>query len=567
MVVTHSAVAKPRWLLAIHEDTNANATLFRDNQVHFAVAEERLKRDRFAGGFPVLAVRECLRFAGIELTDVDAVLPANRHHFLPRLAPGLITGEEHDFFGARHKAWVYFQHAMTRSSAIAWLTETLSRALLQRKKLPKLLDFVDHHTAHAASAWLTSGWPACLCVTADNMGDGWSSKVFVANSAGLQFQYGSTARHSPGQFYGEIAQLLGFHNLLAGKVTGLAAHGDPAVCYAQMETLFGLDPAGRRFTSPGLWWRNKHVGAYRSLQGHKPADVAAAAQRRLEDVLVRYVQTAVRETGMRKVALAGGVFANVVVNQRILALPEVDAIWVHPAMTDQGISMGAGLCHLQQTAGLQPEQLQHAFLGPQVAEDELGAALDAAQLRHTRPPDIAELAAQAIAAGKVIARFDGRLEYGPRALGNRSILCQTHDPAVNKWLNERLRRSEFMPFAPVTLFDHAAACYRDLQGGHDAARFMTATFAVTAAMREKSAGVVHLDGTARPQLLREHDNPGYFAILQRCFELTGTPSLVNTSFNLHSEPIVCTATDAIAAWQTSRLDALILGPFWVQRAS
>jgi len=553
----------PRWLLAVHEDTNANATLFRDGRVVFALAEERLTRDRFAGGFPAQAVQAALAFAGIELADVDAVLPANRHHFLPRLAPQLITGEEHDFFGPKHKAWLYFQHLMARNPAVAWATAALSNSLLQRKKLPRLLDTVDHHTAHAASAWLTSGWDQCLCVTADNMGDGWSSKVFTAGPQGLQFQYGSTARHSPGQFYGEIAQLLGFHNLLAGKVTGLAAHGDPAVAYALVASLFGLDDAGRAFTSPGLWWRHKHLGAYRALAHHQPANVAAAAQRRLEDVMVRYVQTAVRETGQRRVALAGGVFANVVVNQRILALPEVEAVWVHPAMTDQGISMGAGLLHLRDAHGVAGMPMDHVFLGPEPAESAMGAALEAAQLRFERPAELSERAAQALAAGKVVARFAGRLEYGPRALGNRSILAPAHDPRINQWLNARLRRSEFMPFAPVTLWQHRHEGYLGLQGGEDAARFMTMTFGVTDALRAQSAGVVHLDGTARPQLLREQDNPGYYAILRRYAELTGTPTLVNTSFNLHSEPIVCTPEDGIAAFRTGGLDALILGPFWV----
>ena len=557
-------MTRPHYLLAIHEDTNANATLFADGVPVFAVAEERLTRDRFAAGFPHHSVQAALDFAGLTLADLDAIAPANRLHFLPRVAPQLIGGE-HDYFGAKHKAWLYLQHLLARQPTLGALTGQISRVLLQRK-LPKLLDFVDHHTAHAASAWLTSGWPQCTVLTADNLGDGWSAKVFAAGPNGLQFHYGSTARHSPGQFYGEIAQLLGFHSLLAGKVTGLAAHGDPLPAYALMADLFSLAPDGRSFVSPALWSRDRRAGRYKHLLTHKPADIAAAAQRRLEEVVVAWVQHAVHATGCGNVAVAGGVFANVVVNQKILALPDVQALWVHPAMTDQGISMGAGLWHLHQQGRIAAQPMGSVFLGPTLTDGACRQALQRAQLPALEPPDMAQTAADALVAGKVVARCVGRMEYGPRALGNRSILCRADDPSANQWLNARLKRSEFMPFAPVTLEEHAAARYLGLDGGSDAARYMTLTCPVTPLLRQESPGVVHLDGTARPQVLRASDNPGYHAIVQRYFEMTGVPTLVNTSLNMHSEPIVCSAKDAVAAYQQGQLDCLILGPYWVQRA-
>ena len=301
----------------------------------------------------------------------------------------------------------------------------------------------------------------------------------------------------------------------------------------------------------------------------KPADVAAAAQKRFEDVLVDYVRHAVRETGRSTVVMAGGCFANVVLNQKILQLPEVSRIYVHPAMNDQGISMGAGLAHLaEREGGVTNEPLHTVFLGPSYTEEEIGLALEAHGLPYERPESMPNTAAKALAERKVIARYDGRLEYGPRALGNRTIMYPTDDRSVNDWLNKRLRRTEFMPFAPVTLSEHAAECYRNYEGGELAWRYMTVTFEVTEAVRKRSPGIVHLDGTARPQVIHREDNPGYYDIIRGYHELTGTPTVINTSFNMHGEPIVCTPDDALRAFTASGLDHLILGPYFVrQKAS
>ena len=551
------------WLLSVHEDSNANATLFRDGVPVFAVAEGRLSRVKYQGGFPEMAMRACLEYAGIELSDVDVILPANKHHFLPRVTRNLLPEGEHDYFGTKHKAWLYFQHLLSRGGALSWLTHTISKRMLSRR-FPALGEFVDHHTAHAYSAYLTSGFEEALAVTADNMGDGFSSKVFVCRGGRCEYQYGSSARHSPGQFYGEIAQLLGFHNLNAGKVTGLAAHGDPAPAYPIMERLFSLNEAGTGFVTPDLLWRSKKRGPYGELCALRPEDVAAAAQKRLEDVMVAYVRQAVRETGIRDVVMAGGTFANVVVNQKVLHLPEVGRVYIHPAMTDQGISMGAGLAHFARSGmDVVNRPLETIYLGPAYDEETMGAAIEASGLRYERPSDISDAAARALIDHKVVARCDGGLEYGPRALGNRSILYRTDDPSVNDWLNARLNRTEFMPFAPVTLAEHARECFRNMEGGELAARYMTVTFDVTDPVRKRSPGVVHLDGTARPQVIHREDNPGYWGILKRYHELTGTPTVINTSFNMHGEPIVCTPQDALRAFEASHLDRLVLGPFLV----
>ncbi len=203
--------------------------------------------------------------------------------------------------------------------------------------------------------------------------------------------------------------------------------------------------------------------------------------------------------------------------------------------------------------------MSHVYWGADYSERAIQDAVEKHGVKAEYAPDIERRVAALLAAGAVVARFDGRMEYGPRALGNRSILSQATDTAVNDWLNKRLRRTEFMPFAPVTLHEWGDQCYGNLDGARDSARFMTMTFNCTSWMRQVCPAVTHVDGTARPQILEAQHNPGYYAILDAYRQLTGLPSLINTSFNVHEEPMVCSPDDAIRAFLDSGLDALVMG--------
>ena len=271
-----------------------------------------------------------------------------------------------------------------------------------------------------------------------------------------------------------------------------------------------------------------------------------------------------RATGLRDVVLAGGVGANVKLNQRIAELGGAGRVFVHPAMGDGGTGVGATLAVLLARGEAASREWETCFLGRDYAEDELAAALRQAGLDAARPADWPAEVAALLAGGKVVARFGGAMEYGPRALGNRSVLCAATDPAVNDRLNERLGRTEFMPFAPATLAEHAAERYRLVDRLELTARFMTVTVPCTDLFRRESPAAVHVDGTARPQLVRREDNPGLHAILEAYRLRTGIPTLINTPFNMHEEPIVCTPEDAIRAFREGRLDALSMGPFLVR---
>ena len=209
--------------------------------------------------------------------------------------------------------------------------------------------------------------------------------------------------------------------------------------------------------------------------------------------------------------------------------------------------------------------ITNVYFGPDYSDDEIANELASAGLEARQPGNLAKEIAELVHAGKVVARFNGRMEYGPRALGNRSILYHAREPEVNQWLNKRLGRTEFMPFAPVTLFEERHSCYLNINGAEHAAEFMTITFDCTKQMKEDCPAAVHVDGTARPQLIRREVNPGYYDIVKEYQKLSGIPSLINTSFNMHEEPIVSSPFDAIRAFLQGNLDYLAIGSFLVEQ--
>jgi len=548
------------YLLTLHEDSNANLTLFKDSQIIFSVAEERLSRRKYQGGFPTRSLRLGLETFGLTLKDMDIIICANKFHPLPRILWDKFPVFEHSFLGPAQKIAVYYQHAILKNKFLQNSVEIFNKLML-KGKFKRPVDLTEHHVAHAYSAYLTSGFDQALAITTDNFGDGLSSAVFTCNDGRCKFIYGSSALSSPGQFYGEIAQALGFHPLLAGKMTGLAGYGDPFVAYDLIKGLFSLTKDRKDFQLPPLIWKFPNRGVYRKLRDYKKEDIAAASQRRFEEVMLEYVLEAIRATGLSSLALAGGVFGNVRLNQKIAQLKEVKEIFIHPGMNDQGISLGVGLKYLAETAGLKPFKLKTIYWGPEYSNARIESSLKKEKLHYSYVENIDLTLAKLLSEGKTIARFNGRMEYGPRALGNRSILYQATDPKVNDWLNKKLRRAEFMPFAPVTLQEYADKCYLNIEHVKHNAKFMTISVDCTEWMKSISPAVVHIDGTARPQLIQENDNPSYYKILKEYHRLTGIPSLINTSFNMHEEPIVAGPEDAIRAFKAAQLDYLAIGNY------
>jgi len=362
-----------------------------------------------------------------------------------------------------------------------------------------------------------------------------------------------------GTFYESVTSALGFRpGRHEGKIVGLAAYSDPEVLGDVLRSLFVWDDAGfQMLRSSDLFLARRLAALFPKI------DVAAAYQRVLEEVAVRYVRPYVERLKLDTLVLSGGVFANVKLNQRLYEIPGVRRITIHPNMGDGGCGTGAALLQFVQN-GKRPEVPADVYWGPDYDEAQIEAALRSAGVAYARVPDIEVEIARLIADDKVVARFDGRMEYGPRALGNRSILYQAQNPEVNQWLNARLLRTEFMPFAPATLYEDRHLCYQNIEGAEFAARFMTITFDCTPWMREHCPAAVHVDGTARPQLVSADTNPSFHSVLSEYKKRTGIPSVINTSFNMHEEPIICSPADAIRSFQDGRLDYLALGNFLVR---
>jgi carbamoyltransferase len=296
--------------------------------------------------------------------------------------------------------------------------------------------------------------------------------------------------------------------------------------------------------------------------------LAATTQIVAEDVATKYIRYWLQRTNESDVALAGGLFANVKINQRVHEIPGVKSVFIHPAMSDEGLAVGASLA-LNYSKSAEPASIStrcfdHVYLGPDYPESQIQKLLAAEGFKYQKHNQVEDEIARLIAEGHVVARFAGPMEYGPRALGNRSILYRPDDPSVNDWLNKNLKRTEFMPFAPSTLAEGADEYYDGLDGAREAARYMTITFNCTDKMRKQCPGVVHVDHTARPQLVGPQDNLAYYRILKAFRRMTGISSIINTSFNIHEEPIVCTPEDAMRAFKIGHLDYLALGSYVVE---
>lgn len=563
-------------VLGITDSITSGAAIVIDGRIVAAVSEERLNRQKMSMGFPGLSIAEVMRIAGVGPGDIEQVAVATADLFwrpeaVPfadyfRIARG---GFHHTFLEVGSHLSTVVGGSATARKAYHRLKSTLTRT--RRKAIPATLaeqfgitapvKFLDHHLCHAASAYYTAGQAEATIITQDGAGDGLCSEVFHVKDGKFKLLQKLDSYHSVGNYYAYVTHLCGFKaHRHEGKITGLAAYGEPE--YLDLLRNF-VSYDGETIQNTGRCFDHS---AIRKLEKALPKDfshenLSASIQVLLEESVASFCDHWVRQTGVGDVGLAGGVFANVKLNQRVHELPSVRSVFVHPGMGDEGLAVGAALFMHARKAGYQPpETIGDVYLGADVvAKDIESAARDAGLEPVELHEPLARRVARLLADGKVVARCSGRMEYGPRALGNRTIMYQTADPTVNQWLNDRLSRTEFMPFAPVTLWEHRHECYRDIEGAEETARFMTITFDCLPEMAAQSPAVCHVDGTARPQLIREADNPEYYAIVKEHAEITGVPSLVNTSFNIHEEPIVNTPEEAVQAFAQSRLDALVLG--------
>lgn len=431
------------------------------------------------------------------------------------------------------------------------------------KQLPLAPIGICHHLSHAATAFWGSGFDQALCLVYDDCtsNNPWFGGIYQADRSHGIVPLARFSNHDcPGitSLYAFVTAVLGFTpNRHEGKITGLAAFGKPtdasrdllASWYQNIERL-----------APGNHPEKTAVEqSRRDAQVFSREEIAASLQEFCELHIEKLLQGA-RKSGWssNKICLSGSLFANVKINQHI-ASQGFDEIFVAPPMGDDGTALGAAWLLLAGQKEFAPPALASVYLGPSFSTDDIRRLLENKKIRFETLIDPGGTLAGLLANGSIIGVFQDAMEFGPRALGNRSILAPAINPEINQRLNALLHRTEFMPFAPIVRIEDAQDCFVQVERIMKTAAFMTVTADCTEAMRQTCPAVVHVDGTARPQLLAAKNNPLIHDILTRYKNLTGQPALINTSFNIHEEPIVCTPQDALQTFFTAGFDYLFFG--------
>jgi len=570
---------------------NASAAIVCDGRLIAAVEEERFNRVKYAAGFPSQAIRYCLKAAGLTLNGIDHVaVPRNPY---ARLATKIFYALRMPSFAReRAKVLVKFQG----------IPEALAQAFdTDPKKIHAKFHRIEHHQAHLASSFYCSPFDRAALLSADGLGDFASTMWGAGSGSRIKIEGAIAFPHSLGLFYSAVTQYLGF--LKFGdeyKVMGLAAYGQPEQLGLFRDIVqftngssrngfrLGLDYFSHHRTGPEMSWAEvdktptlgklfsegmeKKLGPARLAdqaleQSHR--NLAASLQLRLEEVYLGMLKKLASRTGMKAVCLAGGVAFNCVANGKIFDATPFEQVYVHPAAGDGGLSVGAAFYVWHQVLG-KPRSfvMDHAYWGPEYSSEEIRHAVESSGLAQ-KGCEVSKLgehelmcrAAAFMADGKILGWFQGRAEWGPRALGNRSIVADPRRPEMKEILNKRIKHREvFRPFAPSIL---AEATSEYFEKSHPSP-FMTLAYPVRPEKRDKIPAPTHVDGTGRLQTVTREANPRYHALISAFRDLTGVPVVLNTSFN-DNEPIVCRPEEAIDCFQRTQMDALVLGDLLITR--
>jgi len=571
------------FILGITLSHDAGAALILDGKVLSAVNEERYTRKKQQMGFPVHSIKEVMRYAGIGPDQIFIVAIGAKHLSSYPSTNNDLSEDDGSYrrsvsVAEKISSFPAGRNIMSMGPAVSGFRK-LNR-IASRKSYDKIVKQLrdldiqapvktyDHHDCHLASAYFASGKNQCLVISNDGFGDGLCSKVAIGKNGKLQELNRTSFADSLGIIYGYATDLCGFRKIHhAGKTTGLAARGDATATIDIFREAIGFNNATGRYESHLGIFRQAHKTLQRQLSAHTREDIAAGIQAITEELLVAQLKHYLTVSGMSDVALAGGVHANVRANQCLAEIDNIQSLFVFPNMGDGGLALGAAyLAWSERPEKTLPIAIDSAYLGTSIEGDSIEELLKTNQLDYYKPSNMAHDVADLLAKKHIVARCSGPMEYGPRALGNRSILYDATDPTANDWLNARLGRSEFMPFAPVLRdVDVMDMISGDLENTKISDQFMTVTHYATEKCQNEAPACVHVDNTLRPQILKRTKNPEYYDIITSYKEKTGLSILVNTSFNMHEEPIICDAKDAIRAFLKSGLDNLALGPFIVNK--
>lgn len=564
------------YVLGLATMGEAAAALLRDGELVAAAEEERFSRVKHHVGFPYKAIAYCLGEAGIPLAQVDHVAhywrPWMLGHRIAHTIPILLRHPR--LFQAR------LRRGAQQATGLYPKMFRLRQVLEERFGRGEFkLHFVEHHLGHAASAFYASGFDRSAILTLDGTGESTTTMLSLGEGERIKVLKRIKLPHSLGQFYSAVTNFLGF-DMFAGdeyKVMGAAAYGEPEfynflrrhVLTTNGDASFRLDIS---YLDHHLAKHHIYAEAITRVVGppRRPEEemtqrhynIAASVQKLLEETVLHLLEHLHRMTGEQRLCLAGGVALNSVMNGRILRESAFSELFVQPAANDAGGALGSALYALHHLRG-QPRrwEMDHAYWGPGFTRERCRAAARAEELDFREIPrnELPALASEALARGKILAWFQGRMEWGPRALGHRSFLANPRHAEMKEILNDRIKlREPFRPFAPSILEEATPAYF----GQRLRSPYMLLVLPVLAERRSEIPAVVHVDGTARPQTVSREVEPLYWELIREFGRRTGVPVLLNTSFNIQ-EPIVCTPEEAVGTFLRSRTDALVMENLWI----
>lgn len=560
---------------------DAAATLIKDGKIIAAAEEERFSRKKHDNGFPENAIDFCIKQGKIKPEDLDHVVFYEKPFMkFERIILSTLQTWPHG-------------HAQFREGMLNWLKSKMWIGNHLAEKLgvdeDKIL-FSDHHVSHAASAFFCSPFDEAAIVTIDGVGEWTTATIGVGEGNKMKILKEMKFPHSIGLLYSVYTAFLGFEvNEGEYKVMGMAPYGQPRHVDKVWKTIklnddgsVALDTDYFRFhRSESQSYSKKFTDLFGKPRDPKEdsgvdgyyADVAASIQKVTEDIMMKIVEYAKKLTGKKYLCMAGGVALNSKANGIIMKSKIFDDIFIQPAAGDSGGSMGAALYAYHTLLGNKRKgPMEHAYYGQEYSEKEIKKFLDENKIDYQKVSKDSELfkeVAQRVKDGKVVGWFQGRFEWGPRALGNRSIIADPRRSDMKDIVNTKIKfREPFRPFAPSVLVDSAEK-YFEIEDAKDhyPARFMLYVVPVRDRMKEVVPAITHVDGTARLQTVFKDQNPRYYGMIQKFGELTGVHTVLNTSFNLKGEPIVNTPADAHSTFSRSGIDTLVLENFIVDKTA
>jgi carbamoyltransferase len=560
-------------ILGIHIGHDSSAALVVDGKIVADVAEERFTRIKHYSGLPIGSIDYCLKSRKLTMADIDIVaIPAECS--VPELNFLL------DLKGAKQERKSRKRRALELAREV--LKKGAVKPPLYIKNFPLKssteIVHVNHHLAHAASAYYTNGNSAKqLILTLDGSGDGMSGGLWRGEHGKIELLQSFPNSASLGWFYSNVTEGLGWwHGDGEGKTMGLAPYGDYTKTQGlltQVHPNFSKGEIdehhefGRNYhwnEGGAIQWHFDEAYAIRDLVAkHGAEHIAAEGQRVLEEQVQQIVYPWLEKEGTRNLTCSGGVFLNVKLNQRIWESGRVDQHHIYPNPGDSGLAVGAALyAYYQANPSAPTHAIEDLYWGPEYSEQEIEAALKLRNLTYRRVENVEEHAAKQLAAGKIVSWFQGRMESGPRALGNRSILMSANSSENKDVINARVKfREAFRPFCPSLLWENRAEY---LEKPRDEF-FMITSFTCPEAKRKKVPAVVHADATLRPQTVKKEFNPRFWNLINQFGKLTGETLLLNTSFNIMGEPIVTHPREAVRCFYDNGLDCLVLGNFILEK--